>query len=174
MTFRIPPSLSWLAKKRARLKGDLDCAEKAGKSLLEKQDAARKLNAAQKAALERDLQAIDRTIAMHEIPIDPSRIAGVRAHRTERIAGHGAMTRAIFRYLGDLGGASACTRDIAVYVAISIKMDPDDERFPLLRYRVRHRLKTLVAERRVTRVQSAANRGEGRWAIAAAAQTMEA
>ena len=171
MTYRIPPSLYWLTKKRARLKADLDFTEKAAKDLLVKQEAARKQIAAQKVVLERDLQAIDRTICMHEIPIDPSKIRSVRPHRTKRIAGHGAMTRAIFRYLWNLGGASACTKDIAVFVAVSIKMDPDDERFPLLRYRVRQRLKDLVAEHRIIRVQSAANRGEGRWAIAGEAQT---
>lgn len=70
MANNIPPSLSWLIKKRARLSGEI---LKIKKSLSKVQSLVELLN-----KKERDLAAIDYSLSLHEIQVDLTLITPVR------------------------------------------------------------------------------------------------
>src|SRR5947209_5098536 len=66
----IPPSLNWLVQRRARIKGLIEAIERELARRTKMQDRL--------PDLKLDLEALDRTIRLHEIPIDPAMIPTIR------------------------------------------------------------------------------------------------
>ncbi|MFN8985219.1 MAG: hypothetical protein ACK5VR_02730, partial [Burkholderiales bacterium] len=71
MTYRVPPSLSWLAKQRARVSGELKRLEAQLEGLLNEQVQARQHHESVIESLESDLRALDAVFALHEIQVNP-------------------------------------------------------------------------------------------------------
>jgi len=115
--------------------------------------------------IEQDLDAVDRALSLHEIPIDPRRIRAIREHEKGRWTSYGGLTRMIFRCLSELKGNSASTREIAVTVAAVLGIDPELPEFLELRTRIRYRLKNLAVEDKLVRVRHAKSAVESRWAL---------
>ncbi len=115
--------------------------------------------------LERDLAAIDHTLGLHEIRIDPERIAPIKTQTRLDILKRGAITNSIFKYLSAIDADNATTREIAVFVAKENGIDPDCSVFAELRRRVRQRLKMLCIEKRLRRWHRLVGREEGRWSL---------
>ncbi|MBI3775439.1 MAG: hypothetical protein HY273_07785 [Gammaproteobacteria bacterium] len=164
MTYRIPPSLKWLVKKRAYLGGELQRAQAAYPDLLLAQEKARDQHAATIQALEHDVQAVDRILTLHEIAVNAERIQPVQPHINARTTTYGGMTRCILKYLAGLNGKSAPTREVAICVALSSGVEVDSSRFVELRLNVRHQLKHLANQNRIRRIHNARESGEGQWA----------
>jgi hypothetical protein len=88
MSYRIPPSLAWLGQKRACISGKI--------SRLHHELAVCQAAVQKKVAdLERaqaDLAAVDRTIGMHEIQVDPDLIPEIRTSSNPIALQHGEFT----------------------------------------------------------------------------------
>jgi hypothetical protein len=77
MVNRIPPSLNWLINKRARLAGDI---QRTNKALSKVQHLVRKLR-----ELEAALEAVDRSLQLHEIQVDVENIKPINSHQTPKL-----------------------------------------------------------------------------------------
>jgi len=138
MTWRTPSALKWLITKRSRFSGALLKLDDERARLCDK-IASLDCRA---AALHKQLAALDETIGLHEIPVDPEDIRPVRPHARARLLPHGQMSRIIFAELR-LAGDWLSTTEV---VARILQHLPERERFPLvpIRHCVRKRLRTLA------------------------------
>ncbi len=92
MSNRIPHSLSWLIQKRSELLGELQFAEKnLPKYIKEEEIRIKKLKAS--------LKALDGTIRLHHIKLDPKIIEPTRPKNKARYLPHGGYTTLIFDLL---------------------------------------------------------------------------
>jgi hypothetical protein len=120
---RLPPSLKWLIVQRGRVDGEI---QKIKEQILEKQDA---LNSYQKkieelsaqlsikkASLQETLAAIDKTLSLHEIQIDPENIPAIRGHERMRDLPHGELTRSIYRCLVAANGKPVSSKEIVEFI----------------------------------------------------------
>ncbi|WP_212786543.1 hypothetical protein [Ferrigenium kumadai] len=181
---RTPPSLNWLINKRARLLGEINKLQKSLPERLEKaqlevaQAEIRLAQAKEQLAYEKtveariiqalhaDLQAIDTTIGMHEILINPASIPPIRSHSTKRILPYGEITRCVFDCLKYAGGGPLSTLEIAAFIASNNDLELSGESFRTLGDCVRHRLKNLRAKGKVERVnETKGPNKEGLWAL---------
>lgn len=150
MTVRIPASLKWLINRRARLQGEI---QKAQTRLREKIE----LEQLHVEALIRDLEAIDQTIRLHEIPLDPNIIPPVKTRDVGRLFEHGHVTRSIFQALRQAGGESLSTTQLALYLRAHVNEPFSMPEFAILRCSVRKRLETLQRQGKVKRCGSNAS-----------------
>ena len=67
---RTPPSMAWLLRKRSILKGELDAIDMALEALPR-----------QRVEKAQQLAALDATIQMHEVQVEPSIVRGTRKAR---------------------------------------------------------------------------------------------
>lgn len=180
---RTPSSLKWLIDKRARLLGELTKleesqvkdAETAKKRVLRAESslaqARQELAYAESAvpliiaATRNDLQAVDNTLALHEIQINPAIILPIRTQDAERHSDHGAMTRAIFERLRLAGGQSVSTNEFTDYVALTIGFNLTEKNYHDFREKVRWRLKNLCAEGKIRRLHQVKGAIVGRWML---------
>ena len=140
MTWRTPPALKWLITKRSRLSG----------ALLKLDDERAKLRDkivsldCRSGALLKQLAALDETIGLHEIPVNPEDIRPVRPHTRARLLPYGQLNRIIFTELR-LAGDWLSTTEV---VARILRYLPERERFPLepIRHCVRKRLRALASK----------------------------
>jgi hypothetical protein len=86
--FRIPPSLSWLINKRARLLGEINAARKNLNEYITAEEE-------RIALLEASLINLDGTIKLHEIQIDPNLISAKRVNNAKKYLPHGGYTKLI-------------------------------------------------------------------------------
>lgn len=93
MTYRIPPSLNWLIKKRGRLAGDII---KTKRSLKKVHHLVTKLN-----KLEEELKTIDSTLKLHEIQINVENIKPIRTKINSLGFPHGYINQYVLKYLID-------------------------------------------------------------------------
>lgn len=89
-TYKIPPSLKWLIKNHQTILGRLNQAQK------ELEDVERYLEHANEIierntqlnmliqVLRQDLQAIEHSISLHEIPVELSRLTPIRDKRSKK------------------------------------------------------------------------------------------
>jgi hypothetical protein len=179
---RTPPSLKWLLDKRARLMGELHKLENAYQmdvqatnskleraqyrvNLLKKYlDRQKAINLVRIKDLNVSLKAIDTTLSMHAIQIDPQLISPIHSHTFPRLIAHGMMTRLIYQYLSSVKCHSASSLELASYVAVQCNLDFTDDEFIAFKINVRHRLKTLTHEGKLVRLPTPQNT-YGRWAL---------
>lgn len=91
MANNIPPSLSWLIKKRAMIAGEILHTRKALTKVQKFVDRLRRL--------EEDLAAIDKSLDMHEIKVDLENIKTVRPRRQPLKVPYGYISNFVIEYL---------------------------------------------------------------------------
>lgn len=180
---RTPPSLKWLITKRARLVGEIKKVLNArerdiDKLMLEMSHLSSRIaeiNAQRGkteasanqflAILQADLNAIDATIRLHEIGIDPSLIPPVKTQEAGRLIPYGEITRLTFEALRLANGQSRTTTEIALYVLQQSGLELELADFQDFRYSVRQRLKYHCRDGTVKRAHQAKTCLEGRWLL---------
>lgn len=180
---RTPPSLKWLIDKRARLLGEINKLENSHNKNLE--DAKKRVieaemsleHAKQEFAhqestvpriieiLHSDLKAVDNTLGLHEIQINPDIIPPIRTQDAERHSSHGGMTRAIFERLKLAGGQSITTLELTDYVAVALGVELADENYQEFRKKISWRLKNLCTEGKIRRLHQVKGCIVGRWIL---------
>lgn len=179
-----PASLNWLINKRARLLGEINKLQKSlPERLVEAQlDVVRaeiKLVQAKEhlayeqtvetriiPALKADLQAIDTTIGMHEIQINPEIIPPIQSHKVKKVLPYGEITRCVFDSLKCAGGGPLSTLEIASFIASHHGLDLSGEKLSALGDSVRYRLKDLRAKGKVERLnETKGPNQEGLWVL---------
>lgn len=180
---RTPPSLKWLIDKRARLLGEINKLEKsqdknvedAKKRVVDAENslehAKQELTYAETSVpkiieiLRRDLQAVDNTLGLHDIQINPDIIPPINTPDAERYSDHGAMTRAIFERLKLAGGQSVSTFELTDHVAVAIGFKLSDNNYQEFRKKISWRLKNLCAKGKVQRLHQVKGAIIGRWIL---------
>lgn len=191
-SIRTPSSLKWLIDKRARLLGEINKLERvqaknledAKKRVLDAENALalaeQELAYAESSApqiievLRIDLQAVDNTLGLHEIQINPDIIPPIRTQDAERYSNHGAMTRAIFERLKLAGGQSVSTFELTDYVAIALEVKLTDKNYQEFRQKISWRLKCLCAQGKVRRLHQVKGAIVGRWMLPDDPEVLEA
>jgi len=167
MSDRIPPSLSWLVKRRRSVAGLIHVAEKRREQFL--QDHEKQLrdfirqSDVELSALHANLSALDRTICQHQIPIDTTKLGATRVQQTQRHASYGAMTRSIRAALALAYPKALTTDSVTAFVCTYCQLTPTEEEYQHIRYRVRVRLKCLVAEGKARSLHPTLGSTIGRW-----------
>lgn len=168
-TYRIPPSLNWLIRNRRAIAGRIKIAVE-DKNLLEQRlDKAQKLIrqydflSQQIAVLENDLAAIDRTISLHEIPIDLSQIGDLRPHRNTFFFKRGVLAQSIFKILSTYPKEWISTTDVAILVESMTNSNLDANEFTKLRQIVRNRLIGLAYAGKIDRINTGQVNKGGFW-----------
>lgn len=120
MTLKIPASLNWLARKRKYIAGQMRSAEKQHQKFLSdhEEDVARasRAHAEHLHILQCDLEAIDRALRMHEIPVAPEKIGAVRFQSNPSRSGYGQITRLIYKALARSHPCSLTTTKITACI----------------------------------------------------------
>lgn len=159
MTTRTPPSLAWLIDKRARLDAELLKARQAA-------DRAQRLFE-DLQELERNLEAVDRTLGLHELQIDISLIPPKTSRRVWSKLPYGALTGAIMRYLTASDGRAVSTGELAIYVATQcpelVELYAGKTAFQRM---IQRRLKDLARTGKLLRVHPSVGGKEGQWRLA--------
>jgi hypothetical protein len=107
MTMRIPPSLSWLIKKRSYVLGELlDAEKKLSDHIKQEEKRIKKIKA--------NLRSLDGTIKLHEIKLDPNVIDPTRPTFKTKFLPHGGYTKLVFEVLRAAHPNPASTDHIAV------------------------------------------------------------
>jgi hypothetical protein len=177
---RTPSSLKWLLDKRSRLMGDLqklkksypqtmqnlrERIQKAEQELMlakERYDYQRSVTPTQIRMLKADLEAIDRSLSLHAIQINPELLEPLHNQEAIRITSHGAITRNIHKCLRIADGKPLLTTQIAIYVAKHCELALSEQQFPTFKESVRCRLKGLAYTGKITRLPTPEG-VEGRW-----------
>lgn len=145
MSYRIPIALGWLVRRRARLDGLIQSIESEIHRISKLQ---LKLN-----VLKEDLKALDRTIGLHEVPIDATLIPTVKAYDSARftlrsVFKRGYLSRALQKKLRESQDEYVSTTELTQCVLDLLAAEHPNipvEAFQYLRIRglVRYRLKGL-------------------------------
>lgn len=186
---RTPPSLKWLIDKRARLWGEISKVEK--DFPLSEQELSREIAKAEfrlvrlkhrldhlrkqqiqidnrplyLKSLKADLAAIDRTLAQHDVKIDPELISPICSQWTSRFLVHGEMTRQIYSCLKAAHPGSQTTTDVVEFILSAAEIQLNANDLMDFRGRVSRRLGYLAWEKKISRLHKLKTGQEGRWAL---------
>lgn len=181
--FRTPPSLKWLIDKYARLLGELAKFDKThldrithAESELEKAEVAlvearhrlafeKSLETSVALSLRSDLQAVERTLSMHDIQINPELISQVRTQDADRTLPHGAITKSIYECLKYANGHPVTTTELALFICLRYGILQAGEEFDSLRYTVKSRAKDLCRLGKLERLHQAGGNLKGAWRL---------
>lgn len=119
MAGKIPPSLSWLIKKHARLSGEITKVKKALSKVQHLVDRLQELEAS--------LDAVDNALKLHEIQVDVENIKPIRPHKARSKFRHGEINNLILGYLRSrVDEIPVSKRDIAEYIHRKhLEIDPE-------------------------------------------------
>ncbi|WP_225972446.1 hypothetical protein [Ephemeroptericola cinctiostellae] len=168
-TYRIPPSLSWLIRNRRVITGRIKlAADEKSKLEIHLQKAnlfihQHELISQQIEVLKKDLAAIDRSISLHEIPIDLTQLGDLRPHKNPYLFKRGVLTQSIFSAFSFRSKVWLSTTEVAVYVKSITRININDENFINLRDVVRNRLIGLAYQGKIDRINSGKLHKEGFW-----------
>ena len=109
MSNRIPPSLSWLIKKRSQILGELISAEK-NLPISIKKEKQRIVD------LRANLASLDGTIRLHEIKLNPEIIEPTRPVFKKRFLPHGGYTKLVFELFRSAHPNPVSTDELALKV----------------------------------------------------------
>jgi len=153
---RTPPSMAWLIRERARLKGNIDRRLKILEQLPH-----------EIAQLRAQLDALDSVIPLHEVKVDPQVIAGFR-EQGPRLTGYGEITRLILKFLQDANGAPRYTIEIVMAVCRELNIDLAQIPKCDVVERVGRRLRDLVQQGKLRRHHNPTKPGktDGLWSLA--------
>lgn len=181
---RTPPSLNWLLDKRARIHGEIIKFEKSHSQAVvqAKQQvlaAENSLDQARKKlsniesigprileSLHKDLQAIDKTMGLHDIQINPDVISPICTPDAEKLLPFGALTRSIFEGLKLADGKSMTTFEIVDFVIVRNGLKLSEEGKQAIYDKTRYRLKLLCNDKKIRRIHQVKGAIIGRWALA--------
>ena len=143
MTSRIPAALKWLVEKRKRIDGKIIKTEKEIEDFVsEKQALINKLK--------QDLEALDHTIGLHEINVNPKKIKPVQPYKRNGHFNHGQLTRLIYKCLSNSDKGRSIDQ-VTEYLMFNENLEIDTpEDFAYLRMSVRYRLKGLRSYNKLT------------------------
>jgi hypothetical protein len=180
---RIPPSLKWLLNKRARLEGELLKIEN-GSCAMQRtyQAAVNKLNArfeiqermrqqhlhlaeVRLTELRQQIEAVERTLQLHEIQIDAGAVVPIKTHDSDRLLPLGHVTRLLLDCLKKANGGICPTTELVLYVAVNSGRDLDEGDYQAVRIVVTKRLGFLVRAGVILRHHPVKTQFEGRWSI---------
>jgi hypothetical protein len=156
VAFKTPGALCWLIKHRQWIHGRINQLEKILKAAPEELDRLRG-----------QLAAIDTTMQLHEIQVDPTLLKPVRKKRP-RLAPYGALTRFILTYLRRNRGTSHTTLQVTLYVLNELKLDVTRKNQSRVRRAVISQLNTLRSNGFVTGTaldRNADRNGEASWRL---------
>lgn len=172
MSIRTPVSLNWLVKKHRSIAGQIAVTEK---ELQMEQKRFLKMKAAHEAELnlhhrhlemlKQDLESIDRTLRMHEIRIDPSRLQATIFQSSPSTSKYGQLTRLIYKALATSKTGVMTTSKITAFVMNGLGLEPTPEQTKETHHRVRHRLEGLYETKRVMRLHPRQTSKEGSWRL---------
>ncbi|TWO72331.1 hypothetical protein FN976_06420 [Caenimonas sedimenti] len=151
---RTPPSMAWLIQEVARLKGRIDKIDK----LLEALPRER-------VELMQALDALQRVIPLHEVPVDPHQIKGVSTSRP-RLVGHGDIRKGIMECLRLAEGEPRYTLEIVLFIARKNGLDVDAIGKENLRRVVARRLRDMRDEGLVVPLHASSTNKLGAWKFA--------
>lgn len=181
---KIPSALKWLLTRRARLLGERQRLEERLPALYTQIEAEvavalKRLNSCQRRlatarlhgpgrlkALDADLAAIDASIRLYDVDVDPARITPIRSQYNGWAMDYGQMTRLVLRALRESEGAELTTTEIALSLCEQSGCALSDAEFQSFRLRVRRRMRRLAAVGAIRRIHVAKTSLEGRWAAA--------
>lgn len=139
MTWRTPSSLKWLIVRHSRQQGVLHLQERQAGKLQEQLDAALQSIAETKA----NLEAIERTLTLHEIPVNVAEIEAIVPQLNPRLFTFGELTRRIYKALRESGGW-VTTEEVIRHVTGLDKGSADPAEYRHARSVLRDRLKKLA------------------------------
>jgi len=159
MANRIPPSLSWLIEKRARVDGEM---KKTQQALNKVTRLLKKLEAA-----EDRLKALDAVIAEHPLTQEPKRAGPFNIEHHRRLPlPKGEMTRCILDCLGEAKGQPVKRAELHAFIfARYPQFDTTDYYRRWIKEVVKDRLKTLIYRNVVQRHHDRRTRQPGIWSL---------
>jgi len=121
---RTPPSLKWLVRRRARVKGLIESSERELPRLLKVQGRL--------SGLKADLEALDRILLTHEIPIVGSTIPAIWPKwdlkiRMRQWFAHGELTRSLLKLLADCESGRMTTEQLAQGLLLKVCLEHPDQ-----------------------------------------------
>lgn len=160
MANKIPPSLNWLIKKRARLAGEI---RKTRKALSKVQSLVDKLK-----SLEDDLDTIDKSLKLHTIQIDVNNIKPVRPKKPLLMFPRGDISKYVMRYLKLNGYERPVTKTEIVEYIIKIHDELYSCPLPYVNFSdaVKQALVRNMRENRIVRCHHPITREVGLWMMA--------
>ena len=124
-----------------------------------------KTNIAELNQIKLDLAAIDRTLALHDIAVDPIDIAPVHNHYRRLDLQYGELSRCIYKVLRENGIASH-TQIFESIAARHPHLVPDEASVRQLKRSIHDRLKALASEGRVRRHHDVSSKSKcGIWSF---------
>lgn len=160
MTNRIPPSLSWLIDKRARVAGEIRKAkrllQKAQATLLEIEE------------LEVTLKAVDKTLELHNIRIDINLIQAIESKDLKLNIPHGELKKSILTCIRLYQHTGPVSKEVISNFVIARHFDyKHGESIPngQIRHSIQNRLAGLYHEGLLVRHHSADKNDSGRWTL---------
>jgi len=159
MTNRIPSSLNWLIDKRARLAGEI---QRTKKTLLKVQHLVNKLK-----ELETALEAIDKSLGLHEIQIDIQNIKPIKSHRFRSKFQHGEINNLVLSYLISKSGEDPISKsDILEYINLKhLEIDPEPLSYIQLSHCVKRSLNRLLRLNCISRCHHPITNQIGHWRV---------
>ena len=157
MTIKIPPSINWLIKKYARKLDEMRHVESERECVLKKY-----------LAIKADLEALEKVIGLHEIPITASDISALRRNRNVTQLKHGELTRLIFDCLkiAAITKREVTTTDVFKHIVrlkrLEFETSKDRNAY---RQAVRKRLKDLALQGRIIRKPGPDVNSEAAWEL---------
>lgn len=139
MTWRTPPSLKWLIVRHSRQQGVLHLQERQAGKLREQLHSVLQSIAETKA----NLEAIERTLALHEIPVNVVEIEATVPQLNPRLFAFGELTRRISKALRE-SGDWITTEEVIRNVTGLDKGSADPAEYRHVRSVLRDRLKKLA------------------------------
>ncbi len=181
---KLPSALKWMLTRRARLLGERQRLEARLPGLVSRIEkelalAERRLSSCKNRlaiakvhgpgrlkALDADLAAIDASIRLYDIDVDPARLSPIRGQYNGWALDYGQMTRLVLRALRECDGAELTTTEISLILCAESGIAMADDEFQSFRLRVRRRMRRLAAVGAIRRIHVAKTTLEGRWAAA--------
>lgn len=140
MTTRIPSSLKWLVEKHRTLQSEIANLEENVEKLLHQREIKLK-----------SLVAIDETIKLHEINVDPKKIPAKKLYQGRIPLKYGQLTRSIYEFLGQ-SKSGKTIKDITEYMFIKNNIEIGSNTDYLeIRKKVNNRIKNMVKEQKLVR-----------------------
>lgn len=159
MTSKTPSSLKWLLDKRSRLSGSLEqCTSELASTETRHGELTKEL-----ARLQQLLRALDQTIGLHEIRVDPKLISDTRT-KQPALFGHGKITKIVLQSLRREPGRWTTTGELVVSICTQAQVDQQSFDQVYLRRLIRRRLQSMCKCGLLERSGRAKNE-EQRWRL---------
>ncbi|MGO0792302.1 hypothetical protein ACTOWA_20765 [Herbaspirillum seropedicae] len=167
---RLPPSLVWLTDHRGRVDGEIQRIEKYFERHRRIFEKFKELND-ELVHLKATMLAIDHTLSLHEVQIDPSNIPVIYSKKHRIQLPYGELTRLIYQRIRMGNGVPVSTREINDFVILRHPFLQENDAKEGVKYesklsrRIHHRLKNLCREGKIERHHSKTSMQQGLWSL---------